>query len=124
MAQGKLIVALSGGVDSTAAALLTRDAGYECTAVFLRLYDDTAATAEVAEGAAEAVTIVSEAEAAATAVSEVKAAATAVSEAEAAAAAVSAHLGIPFQILDFRDIFKDKVIDPYIFAYRCGDTQK
>ena len=34
----KALIAMSGGVDSTAAAYLTKQAGYDCEGVTLKLY--------------------------------------------------------------------------------------
>ena len=36
----KVLVAMSGGVDSSVAAYLIREAGYEATGVTMRLYDN------------------------------------------------------------------------------------
>ncbi|HCO90128.1 MAG TPA: tRNA 2-thiouridine(34) synthase MnmA, partial [Alphaproteobacteria bacterium] len=42
---GRVVVAMSGGVDSSVAAALMHDAGYETIGVTLQLYDHGAAVA-------------------------------------------------------------------------------
>ena len=39
MAQKKALIAMSGGVDSSVAAFLTREAGYDCMGATMRLYE-------------------------------------------------------------------------------------
>ena len=38
--RGRVMIAMSGGVDSSVAALLTRDMGYECVGVTMKLYEN------------------------------------------------------------------------------------
>ena len=42
----RALIAMSGGVDSSVAALLTRNAGYECVGCTMRLYDGDAQIVE------------------------------------------------------------------------------
>ena len=41
----RVLVAMSGGVDSSVAALLLRDAGYDATGVTMKLFDNKVAGA-------------------------------------------------------------------------------
>ena len=43
--QERVLVAMSGGVDSSVAALLLRDAGYDATGVTMKLFDNEVAGA-------------------------------------------------------------------------------
>ncbi len=49
MAEGKALVAMSGGVDSSVAALLTKKAGYDAAGVTLRLYENPCAQCPMQE---------------------------------------------------------------------------
>ena len=87
-----VVVAMSGGVDSSLAAALLLDAGYRVTGVMLDLWIDEAAD----QGRAQA--------------------------AQADARRVADHLGIPFRLLDARAIFKSRVVDDFIATYTQGET--
>ena len=43
MIQKKALIGMSGGVDSSVAALLTLQAGYSCIGATMRLYDNSTA---------------------------------------------------------------------------------
>ncbi|MCL2058888.1 MAG: tRNA 2-thiouridine(34) synthase MnmA [Oscillospiraceae bacterium] len=101
--RGKVLIAMSGGVDSSVAALLMRDAGYDCAAVYLRLFDEGGNENEAAAHGGAA------AEKGATA-------------GAAAANAAAKQIGIPIETLDLRALFKEKIIDHFIASYLDGET--
>jgi tRNA-specific 2-thiouridylase len=90
----KILVAMSGGVDSGAAALLLARAGAAVTGVTLRLYDRAAGARRGCCSPASA----------------------------SEAAAFARALGIPHYVWDFRDVFRREVVDDFIFEYGRGRT--
>lgn len=105
MAAGrKVIVALSGGVDSAVAAALLRQQGYECVGVFMRV-GVQAQGAVAAPGDAGP-----------------RLRHGCCSAADAAdARAVAGRLGIPFYVLNFADDF-DRIIDYFVDEYARART--
>ncbi|MGU3664583.1 tRNA 2-thiouridine(34) synthase MnmA [Methylobacterium sp. A49B] len=94
--QTRVVVAMSGGVDSSVVAgLLTRQ-GFDVVGVTLQLYDHGAATHR--RGACCAGQDINDARAAA------------------------AHLGIPHYVLDYEDRFRDEVIEKFAESYLAGET--
>lgn len=90
---GRVAVAMSGGVDS---AVALRRAGRDAIGVTLRLWQDPAApdTERVC-----------------------------CSPAAVAAARATCHsLGVPHVTLDLREEFKQTIVDPFVDAYRAGET--
>jgi tRNA-specific 2-thiouridylase len=96
---------MSGGVDSSVAALLMQQAGYQCVGVTMRLHSDTA-WSETSCCANNAVIKYSALDHAA------------IND----AAQVCAHLGIEHQVWDFSTLFTEQVIMPFVAAYRRGET--
>ena len=91
----KAVVAMSGGVDSSVAAALLKDEGYEVTGVMLKLWKGEAANNNSGccnIGAAED------------------------------ARRVADVLDIPFYVLNFADHFADSVIDDFHADYASGRT--
>lgn len=86
---------MSGGVDSSVAAALLRDRGYSVTGMMLKLWSDDCGEAENACCPPEAID---------------------------QARRVANLLGIPFYVLDVRDLFKQAVVDQFIEAYNLGLT--
>jgi len=89
---GAVAVAVSGGVDSAAAALLLRDAGAAVHAVHLRLWRGGGRHAQDPAAA------------------------------EASAADIASRLGLPFSVLDLRPEFDAAVVEPFVAAYLGGLT--
>ena len=95
-ADTRVVVAMSGGVDSSVTAALLADAGYDVVGITLQLYDHGAATHR--KGACCAGRDIHDAR------------------------AVAARIGIPHYVLDYEDRFKEAVIDRFAESYVAGET--
>lgn len=92
----RVMIGMSGGVDSSVAAYLLKEQGYEVIGVFMKLW----------EGKED---------------KEVERACCSLSAAEDARR-VAQKIGIPFYVLNFKKSFKEKVVDYFIFEYGQGKT--
>jgi tRNA-specific 2-thiouridylase len=92
----RVVVAMSGGVDSSVTAALLADAGYDVVGITLQLYDHGAATHR--KGACCAGRDIHDAR------------------------AVAARIGIPHYVLDYESRFKEAVIDRFAQSYLLGET--
>ena len=91
----RVVVGLSGGVDSSVTAYLLKEQGYEVIGLFMKNWHDASVTLE-----AECPWI----------------------EDSTDALLVAEKLGIPFQVIDFSEVYKEKIVD-YMFAeYEKGRT--
>jgi tRNA-specific 2-thiouridylase len=95
-AETRVVVAMSGGVDSSVTAALMVEAGYDVVGVTLQLYDHGAAVNR--KGACCAGQDIHDAR------------------------AVAASLGIPHYVLDYESRFKEAVIDDFADSYLRGET--
>lgn len=92
----RVVVAMSGGVDSSVVAALMKEQGYDVVGVTLQLYDHGEATHR--KGACCAGQDIQDAR------------------------AVAARLGIPHFVLDYERRFQEKVIDEFAASYASGET--
>jgi len=92
----RVVVAMSGGVDSSVVAAVLAGQGYEVVGVTLRLYDDGAVRGKAGSCCAGADI--------------------------ADARAVAASLGIRHYVLDYESRFRNGVIDDFADSYARGET--
>ena len=92
----RVVVAMSGGVDSSVVAALLKRDGYDVIGVTLQLYDHGAASRR--KGACCAGQDIHDAR------------------------AVAARLGVPHYVLDYEDRFRERVIADFASSYAKGET--
>jgi tRNA-uridine 2-sulfurtransferase len=92
-----IVAALSGGVDSAAAAALLVEAGHRVVGMTMRLYD-AGGTASASGGRCCGPRDIEDAR------------------------AVCAHLGIPFYVIDLEADFTERVVEDFVEAYLAGET--
>ncbi|MCX7793404.1 MAG: tRNA 2-thiouridine(34) synthase MnmA [Thermodesulfovibrionales bacterium] len=94
----KVIVGMSGGVDSSTAAYLLKQKGYEVEGVSFILYQTGHIKGRSVQAGCCSIESIKE------------------------AALVAAEIGIPHSIIDLREEFLNKVINPFIDSYKKGLT--
>lgn len=92
----KVLIGMSGGVDSSVSALLLKQAGYEVIGATMRLWEDKE-NPEIEGGCCSF-------------------------SATYDAKRVCDKIGIPHYTLDCREEFENKVIDDFISCYKCAKT--
>lgn len=85
----RVVLGMSGGVDSSVCAALLKEQGYEVTGVFMECWRAPGCRAE---------------------------------EDRKDALAVALQLGIPFEVLDFKDAYKQRVVEYFFDEYKAGRT--
>jgi tRNA-specific 2-thiouridylase len=94
MKRERVVVAMSGGVDSALAAALLVEAGYDVVGISMRLWESEAT---VESGCCSLDDFLD-------------------------ARRVADQLGIPFYVMDFREEFHRSVVAPFVADYRAGRT--
>lgn len=93
----KAIIAMSGGVDSSVAAFLMKDKGFDCIGATMKLYDNDDIM-EIGEKTCCSLDDIEDAR------------------------SVANRLSMPYYVFNFKDDFKEKVIDKFIATYENGGT--
>lgn len=95
--QHRALIAMSGGVDSSVAAYLMKQAGFACVGATMRLYENEDMSAPQA-GTCCSLEDVEDAR------------------------AVAAKLGMPYYVFNFKEDFGRQVMDRFVAAYETGCT--
>ncbi len=95
--KNRVVIGMSGGVDSTVAAHLLKEQGYEVIGVMMKLWEETE---DFPETGKECCTL----------------------SAANDARRVADRLGIPFYVLNFTDVFKKTVVADFMAEYAKGRT--
>ncbi|MEQ2130259.1 tRNA 2-thiouridine(34) synthase MnmA [Caldanaerobacter subterraneus KAk] len=94
----RVVVGMSGGVDSSVAAYLLKEQGYEVIGVTMQIWQDKDEEAVRVEGGCCSLAAVNDAR------------------------RVANKIGIKYYVMNFKDVFKEKVIDYFVDEYLRGRT--
>lgn len=94
----KVVVGMSGGVDSSVAAYLLKKAGYDVIGVTMQIWQDEDIIEQEENGGCCGLTAVDDAR------------------------RVAEHLDIPYYVMNFKDEFKCRVMDYFVEEYLQGRT--
>ena len=95
----KALIAMSGGVDSSVAALLTKEKGYDCIGCTMKLYEPEDTDLDLSDSRT----------------------CCSLDDCEDARS-VSMRLGMPFYVFNYKDEFREKVMEKFAACYEMGET--
>ncbi len=98
MDKKKVIIGMSGGVDSSVAAALLLEQGYEVIGVTMKIWPESLGEEKAVEGGCCSLSAVDDAR------------------------RVANQLGIPYYVMNFQDVFEKTVIDYFVDEYQKGRT--
>lgn len=98
MTKKKVMIGMSGGVDSSVAAAVLLQEGYEVYGVTMQIWPDMDEEEKKVEGGCCSLSAVDDAR------------------------RVANKLGIPYYVMNFKEVFEDKVINYFMDEYQCGRT--
>lgn len=98
MSKGKVVVGMSGGVDSSVAAYLLKEQGYDVIGVTMQIWQDEKREQLEDNGGCCGLSAVDDAR------------------------RVAFQLGIPYYVMNFKEDFKKYVIDYFVEEYSIGHT--
>ena len=94
----KVVVGMSGGVDSSVAAWLLKEQGYDVIGVTMQIWQDEDTLVQEAEGGCCGLSAVDDAR------------------------RVAMDLGIPYYVMNFKNEFRTQVMDYFAAEYMAGRT--
>ncbi|CUX41751.1 tRNA 2-thiouridine(34) synthase MnmA [Clostridium sp. C105KSO13] len=94
----KVVVGMSGGVDSSVAAYLLKEQGFDVTGVTMQIWQDEEQAVQEENGGCCGLSAVDDAR------------------------RVAADIGIPYYVMNFKQEFKEHVIDYFVEEYLQGKT--
>lgn len=98
MSKGRVVVGMSGGVDSSVAAYLLKEAGYDVIGVTMQIWQDEEPETVEENGGCCGLSAVDDAR------------------------RVAQNLGIPYYVMNFKNEFRENVMDYFIAEYLAGRT--